>query len=229
MKKVIVILVIGLLLIQLLACVSKPQESDVLPTTVTAAAEISEAELYEEFIASREWTLMEDGAGDLSEWEWELTARKIFDFDGDGVDELWIEASEPGGFDKFSGFYTVEDAKVKELLFGYITGGTIGGDEVAMCYDTQTQQHLVGLAGYTGGFGGGAHSTTCYEYKTGQLREVLSMEELSMHGSETEYTVNGAQVTEDEYNQAHARLTKPTDETFLMGTPPRPGNSTTKG
>jgi len=225
MKKCTCLLAAGLLLLSLTACAAKPEEPapTTTATTVATAAETNdigeepgEAELYEAFIESRQWTFMEDGAGDLSEWDFELTARKMFDFDGDGVDELWIEASEPGGFDKFSGFYCIEDAQVKELLTGYITGGTIGGDEVAMYYDTQTKQHLAGLSGYAGGFGGNASYGTYYECENGQLREVLSLEMESMFDSEPVYTVSGKQVTEEEYELAQARMIEPTDKKFLL-------------
>ena len=220
MKKLLYLLAAGLFLTGLAACAAKPEEP--ASTTVTTSAEINETELYEEFLESREWALMEDGAGDLSEWDFELAAQKIFDFDGDGVDELWIEASEPGGFDLFSGLYTIESAQVKELLSGYVTGGSIGGNCVVAYYDTQTQQHIVSLVGYAGGIGGGGgvRYGTYYEYENGQLREVLDLKLESLYGREPVYTVNGEQVTEEKYNQTLARLTKPTDETFLLGKNP---------
>ena len=233
MKKIIYLLAAALFLIGLAACAAQPQETPMTAgttpprtasaspsTTVTTAVEIQDAGLYEAFLASKQWKLMEDGAGDLVEWDFELTAHKIFDFDGDGVDELWLEASEPGGFDKFSGFYAIEDAQVKELLSGYITGGSIGGDEVAMFYDTQTKQHLVSVVGYAGGFGGNASYGTYYEYKNGHLREVLDLKLESLFEREPVYEIDGEQVTEAEYNQALARMTEPTDKTFLLeGTP----------
>jgi|GEM_PF-5832318 len=227
MKKVIVILVAGLLLIRLAACVSKPKEPDSTtnPTTVTTAAEITEAKKssdagpYEAFLKSGQWALLQDGAWDLLERDFELTAYKVFDFDGDGVDELWLEASKSDGFDKHSGFYTIENAQIKELLSGYLSSGSSGGDYVAMYYDAQTQQHLAGLVGNTNGFDRFAIYGTYYEYKNGQLREVLDLTLTSGYeeiDSETVYTVNGKQTTEEEHNQAYARLTKPTDKKFLL-------------
>jgi len=195
-----------------------------MTTTVTTAAETndvaeepSEAALYEAFLESRQWALLEDGAGDFVDRGFEITAQKMFDFDGDGVEEFWLRAKEPENQERINKFYTIQNAQVKELLSGFAFIGTQGGDEIAVYYDTQTKQHLMSLVYYeSGGTDGRAHSITCYEYKNGQLREVLDLDELHLRGRDPVYTVNGKQATEEEYNKAYARLTEPTDKKFLL-------------
>jgi tetratricopeptide (TPR) repeat protein len=209
--------------------------------------DIDEYELYYQFMNSRQWA--EDyRLGDyVGTTDIEITAYKIFDFDDNGTNELWLEAYaydyRPRGI---SGFYTIEGGQVKNLLIGNLSGGSIGGDWVAVRFDAQTGNHLIGLEGFAGGFGGNSSWGEYFEYVNGQISgvfNIFTMSQVEYNFSETQledetlyyveehnlfsesepqsryitiYEIDNVQVTREAYEQIRTRLLNPSEEKFIL-------------
>jgi len=158
-----------------------------------------------------EWDLFADG--DYENCGLEITAYKIFDFDGDGVSELWLEAYEDSVAWSWgmSGFYTVESSQVKNLIIGRQTGGSIGGDYIVMGYDNSAGCHIVVKTGFVGGFGGQITYSAYYDYKAGQLTEIANTENAFFIDEKIprEFMVNGKIVPEDDYWALEERFSEP--------------------
>ena len=141
-----------------------------------------------------------------------ITEYKIFDFDSDGVDELWLKACTDGivWAASLSGFYKFVDDKVVTLLFGNFSGGSMGGDWLITKYDTLTNQHVLGIEGYTGGYGGHYEYREYYEYRNGVLASVgaFAFEHYDIVGEEfkVKYYVNGLQANKSEYDKMEDRF-----------------------
>ena len=214
--------------------VEKPTESEIVAASSIPSG-VDEVALYEKFIQSRQWAA---GEADLPA---DITAYTIFDFDGDGIQELWLEAYDETGPQKsgISGFYSIKNAQVEQLLRGTLSGGSIGGEEIVICYDTVTEKHLIGLDGFYGGFDGSAHSSVYYEYKKGDLHQAISglmlsqakenysaeeLEDEALYYVEsnefknyiTVYEVDDVRVRKDIYEETMVRLTEPLDEKYIM-------------
>jgi hypothetical protein len=217
------------------------------PNTPAPSAESNAQEIYYEFMRSKEWR---NDDWDLywfaPDTEHEITSYKIFDFDGNGVYDLWIEMEDDTGFRPagISAFYTIEDGQVKRLLDGSLSGGTMGGDWITTAYDSQTGEHLIGVTGYMGGFGGRNNWSRYYRYINGELSRAFSISEMSQveinysddeladdtlfyveddspFGSSdgrfiTVYRVNDVQVTREVYEQMKARINSPIDERYIL-------------
>jgi len=201
-------------------------------------------DIYYEFMQSGEWKGDEVwlDEGNLEGQGIEITAYKIFDFDGDGVKELWLEAYD-NEFRRhaYSAFYKIEDGQVKRLLYGVLSGGSMGGDWVTVRYDTYTEKHLLSLIGSFGGFGGRSSTGKYYEYENGELNEAFSM--LTMYQTAknyreedleglyyvdedddrepewrtiTIYEIDDERVTKEAFEQMRERLIEPIDDTFIL-------------
>ena len=154
--------------------------------------------------------------------ELEITASKIFDFDGDGISELWLEAYENSvmwGWG-ITGFYTVLDGEVTTVLSGEVSGGSIGGDRVVTSYDALLERHVLGKIGTVGGFGGQNTYSFYYDYAEGALTELTSFE-ATVYWDEDEYecVVNENEASLEQYVAMESRFTEPVDEHFIL-----PGN-----
>ena len=165
-----------------------------------------------------EWNLFADG--DYENWRLEITAYKIFDFDGDGVSELWLEAFEDSVTWSWgmSGFYTVENGQVKNLIIGQQTGGSIGGDYIIMGYDNFTGRHVVVNTGFVGGFGGQLTYSSYYDYEFGRLTELISVENTFYIDEKEprEFMVDGEIVLEDDYWAVEERFVEPIDPFYYL-------------
>ena len=245
----------ALTLLMLASCGEEAPSGEPTPSLTPSAPSPSpelisteDEDIYYEFMQSGEWrndnTWYWDDEGSLvPEWL-EISAYKIFDFDDDGVKELWLEAYEDGGYSRwgYSAFYSVENGQVKRLLYGHLSQGSIGGGWVVAYYDTQTEKHLLSLIGSFGGFGGRGSSGKYYEYENGELNEAFSIfsewhpnrdyydEEIEglLHYVDEDdydtvwhrvaiYEINDERVTKEAFEQMKERLIDPIDEKFILG------------
>jgi hypothetical protein len=204
--------------------------------------------IYEDFLNSTKWREVED----TTQWDEpfevnsvEIESKKIFDLDGDGVPELWFVARTPGdgGGEEVSSFCTIIENEVKVLLSGYRSGGTIGGDWIGICFDNGTSKHIVGLFGYTGGFGGIMSWAVYYSYEEGTLNRIIDLNQMSQPGKQYDgeelqdpslyfieedsvsfsgepyisvYKVNDKQVTKEAYEEVVDRFVDPKDKEFIL-------------
>jgi len=183
--------------------------------------------LYRDYLASDDWAWEwspEGGMGDAyakaDAGRYELTGQKIFDFDGDGVLDLWFAAQGkkyPAA--KVSGFCTAADGKVEALLRGYVCGGSLGGETVAARYDTERKEHVLLLAGGWGGFGGHGSSGTYYAMKNGTLTEIgndWAVEYAEDTEGENSWHINGQEVSGQEFALWRGRYKDPTDKNYIL-------------
>ncbi len=176
--------------------------------------------VYLDFMQSDEWAKGTDGYGEAYDISGiGINAYKIFDFDGNGTPELWLEALDYSGIRPWgiSALYTIEDSTVRNLLLGYQSGGTIGGEYLVIRFDTQTARHVIALEGYAGGFGGSAASSRYYDYQDGELTEIGSTSIINDGESgTTEYKINGTVVSAEAYEAVSARFEAPADNSYTM-------------
>jgi len=107
---------------------------------------------------------------------------------------------------------------VKELLVGEISGGSIGGDCVITAYDTLNSRHVLGVAGYVGGFGGEAEYVTYYDYSCGTLVKVASFESVVYFDDDEykEYNVNEKAASKEQYEETAERFIEPTEPLYCL-------------
>jgi hypothetical protein len=205
--------------------------------------------IYENFLKSKEWRKVKQGEEPFEIDSVEVESKKIFDFDSNGIPELWFIAKTSGeasmGKEEISGFCTITDNKVKILLSGYISGGTIGGDSVDIRFDKKTSEHVVGLTGYAGGFGGNMSWANYYSYKTGTLNQIIQFSQMSQIDEQyddkelqdpalyyiekenpfkssgaksyiTIYKVNDKQITKEVYQKTVKRFILPGNKEFVI-------------
>jgi len=152
--------------------------------------------------------------------DWRITDKSIFDFDGDGVLDLWFRAVwgeedfiSPRWSSSITGFATIKNNEVVLLLSGYTTGGSIGGDFVAFGYDQETFEYVIILNGFAGGFGGNYSSTIIYSMQTGELARLYWIDYTyfwaAHHAGEEEhiFRVSGEDVCYEVYAQIANRFT----------------------
>lgn len=206
---------------------------------------------YNEFLNSNKWrkiNLYNEGESEINSVE--IVAQKIFDFDDNGIPELWFVAKTPGNKDsskgeEISGFCTIDNNKVKILLKGYISGGTIGGETINILYDKEMSQHVIALIGYSRGFNGNMAWGEYYSLNNGLFDKVAQISQISQVGNQYEdielqdpklyyvekesplessddekyitvYKVNEKQVSIEEFNQIKSRFVLPENEKFIL-------------
>ena len=156
----------------------------------------------------------------------EITAKRILDFNGDGTLDLWFRAENISSVTRWPSnrtnaitvFATIVDGEVMVLLRGYFTGGSIGGSYVTSAYAQETSEHLVVLSGFAGGFGGLMTGARFYHVHEGELAKLYSIEYWYYFETELEerFIVNGEEVSAEVYNQISSRLINPTNEYFFL-------------
>ena len=207
--------------------------------------------LYDAYLASDEWRSVTSGlAGQGSIGDHvNIKHHKIFDLDGDGVPELWYKVTSddmgPRGPESASGFCTILDGKVERLLSGYECGGSAGGDDIVIRYDTETSKHVVGLEGYSGGFGGSSADCEYYDFHDGLINKIVSTYTISQDGTYFEkdelkdsslyyieeknpydstgstpyitiYKVNDIQTKKENYEKARSRFVNSKDDKYKL-------------
>ena len=202
-------------------------------------------DLYAQFMDSRQWqTVDEYGYGSESE-EMQITEYKIFDFDGNGIPELLFHAEDADmmgvrGPARRDLFCTIEDGVVKQLLSCYVSGGSIGGNQIVFGYDTETKTHVVCESGYGGGFMGSMAWDTIYELNNAELRKTVEYSQTTQvaenyvngeldkpglfypsdmdYGKQavfTVYMINDEQVSEEAYYDVNNRFVPPIDKDLV--------------
>ncbi len=163
-------------------------------------------ELYNEYISTGDFSKHKhyDGGGVP------VVKSVIFDYDGDGMPELWVSSScDVGGprNETFSEFCTIENGKVKRLLNCAESGGTIGGDYVGIEYSKSDDRLLISTAAYSGGWGGTSNSMVMYSLSGGTLKQEASTASTiyNSHNNPEEqdvYNVDDEDVTKEKYESA---------------------------
>lgn len=67
-----------------------------------------------------------------------------------------------------TGFFAIRDNHIEELLRGYDSGGTSGGDYVCLWYDDKEQRVLLGKDRYYGGGAGYGTESEVYDWESGE-------------------------------------------------------------
>ncbi|MDR1704609.1 MAG: hypothetical protein LBS19_07985 [Clostridiales bacterium] len=159
--------------------------------------------LYNGFAESLEWadgSELEDWGTDITSLE--ITRFEIMDLDGDSVPELLMDAftggeTRNGGM---SGLYRIDGSEVVQLLEGFLTGGSLGGDYIRHCTDTWAAEPMIALTGRAGGFGGTASWSEFYAFRDGELAkitEIFQMEQQRQNYGEDELTDPGLYYTDE--------------------------------
>ena len=182
--------------------------------------------LYLAFLESSDWVWVDchQCCGRVqSTWrdDWRITDKTIFDFDGDGVPDLWFRAVwgedefiSPRWSNSITGFATIVDGEVVLLLSGYTTGGSIGGDFITSAYDQETSEYVIVVHSFVGGFGGIFNGSRFYSMQNGKLTRLYSIcvtYYWATQGREEEYlfTVNGEDVSFEIYVSILYRFAAP--------------------
>lgn len=102
---------------------------------------------------------------------------KLYDLDGSGhlILSCLVEPVIPSGHAlSCSGFYTIKDNQVEELITGYECGGSLGGDIVGLFFDQETSTIVLGAYNHAGGFGGIAWGEDLYRFEKGEITPLHS-------------------------------------------------------
>ena len=203
--------------------------------------------IYTEYMESTQWQdeyePQDEYESDITDFK--ITTFKIFDLDDNGIPELWFHAESsdelgPGGTARRDIFCTIEGSNVIQLLSGYTSGGSIGGAEIAVYYDTKTLAHVICEEGHAGGFGvrrDGLKYTIFY----GSITEVIQYQSINQiasnyvdgeldnsgwyYPSDREiggealfivYYVDGEQVQKETYDRVSNRFIAPINEDFKL-------------
>lgn len=187
--------------------------------------------MYTAFLESGDWAVIPNmqAGGYLTinpDGLFEITGTSILDFDGDGVLDLWFRAESVRRRCRFTnsavitGFATIVDGEVVQLLHGYITGGSIGGTFVTARFNTETSEHLIMRGYFSGGWGGRSSGANLYSMHNGELTLEYWFERRhymeTIHEEAKElFWVNGEEVSEDDYNQFTSRFEWPSDDALI--------------
>ena len=169
--------------------------------TVYAAeqdAYLRDRQIYLEYLSAEDWmspdgdTYFEEVMDDFDDKNIGINATAMFDFNEDGVYELYFTALSQNSYlpRGLSSLLTIENGKPKPLLHGVQTGGGWFGEYITFYYDNQTKRDVITLEQY--GYGGGAFD---YEHKIYDYRGT-ELELLAVFG-ESGQNWSGALVPED--------------------------------
>ena len=133
----------------------------------------------------------------------------IIDFDGDGMPEMLFETYDqsgpmPMGFSQFC--VLNGQGEVEPILSCELSGGTAGGDSLSFYYDNENDNHLIGLFGYAGGFGGYIEWYRMYTYESNELTLLTEFDAYSPDNKTIDYTIDGKAVSETQYTATVARF-----------------------
>jgi len=152
---------------------------------------------------------------------WRISDKRLFDFDNDGVIDLWFRAVSgeedfisPRWSSSITGFATIRDGEVFLLLNGFTTGGSIGGSFVTFGYDQENSEYVLVVSSFAGGFGGNYSGARIYSMQNGEVTRLYRIGYThlwaSHHGGEEShiFTVDGENVCYDVYAQIADRFLK---------------------
>ena len=221
------------------------------PEIMEKMSELSNADyerIYTEYMESTQWQdeyePQDEYESDITDFK--ITTFKIFDLDDNGIPELWFHAESsnelgPGRPARRDIFCTIEGSNVIQLLSGYISGGSMGGEEITVYYDTKALAHVICKEGHAGGFGGSAEWTEVYDFSNGSITEVIQYQSINQiasnyvdgeldnsgwyYPSDREiggealfivYYVDGEQVQKETYDRVSNRFIAPINEDFKL-------------
>lgn len=106
----------------------------------------------------------------------------------------------------YSGFFSIKDKKIYELLTGFQCGGSIGGNYIHLWYDKKDMKTKLGSTGIYGGFGGQARDADIYDYEEGVLKPAYTF--YSVRQSVGNYSDNLVQNAHLYYDDRNLPFTK---------------------
>jgi hypothetical protein len=188
--------------------------------------------LYTAYMESTDWAWQthpyETSRGPLNSDEvsrFKVTASKIYDFDDDGVLDLWFKAEDSA--DDYSQrsvmtFYcTIADGRVKQLLNGF-SGRGRGGHHVTIMQHQELPMFVVAHIDTMGSrnLAGEIITISYYSIKNGELSTLETARYsdnwmLRSSGSESKYGVNGQPVSQEEYYKVVDKYIKPICHTYF--------------
>ena len=181
--------------------------------------------IYWDYIKSNEWRSFSREIGPRVE-ELDRTQTIFYDFDGDGVLEMWFKASNgksSGWPETLSLFCTIKNGRVEQLLKSGECGGELGGDYVTLTYSEDDNKLRIGNFYHARGFGGVSGSLTSYDYSNSTLKKYLEYSGTSYNDQPSKNTINGKSVSEEEYRdftQKYHNLSFDNAQNLLFYTPP---------
>ena len=173
-----------------------------------------------EILAIRDDEVTDEHAMYLSYLEqYKTTAYKIFDFDGDGVLDLWFEAEENDDIQTqnriITGLCTIANRKVELLLYGN-GGWNAGGNYVTVMKNKETSANVIVFVDSLGGYDSGIRVTRqrFYAMKNGGLSELETLRytyrwATEQMGAESIYEVDGVYVSKEIYEKTANTYTNP--------------------
>ena len=181
--------------------------------------------IYNDYIKSESWRTF---SGELSPRVDELDRIQelYYDFDGDGILEMWLKASidqTAGWPETLSLFCTIKDSKVEKLLTAGECGGELGGDYVTLSYCENDNRFYIGKFNHSRGFGGISGGYEGYTLSGSTLTKEVEYQIITFNGQSPENTINGNKVSSEEYNSfvnTYHHLDFDTAEKLLYYTPP---------
>ena len=137
--------------------------------------------IYLSYLTSGEW--QENFINKIHEnylEEMEITATSMFDFDGNGVYELWYEANTVYGYPSVSSVLTIESGKVKNILTCSTRGSTIERSDIRFFRDSNKEEDVIGLIEREDEIFGKSESYSFYNYSNAKLTSVKYFEKTTM-------------------------------------------------
>lgn len=139
--------------------------------------------LYQEFTQSGSLSVTDAATDSRTTTQEDLRTYKktykLYDFRHTGEPILYFMAEpyrRPGFPESYSGFYTIRDNQLVELVSGYECGGSLRGDYACIWYDRETGRVLPGTNGFWGGFGGYASCGEVYDKKNEEMTRIASFD-----------------------------------------------------
>ena len=127
----------------------------------------------------------------------------IFDLDNDGIDECLFKFSGKSAFElSYIELCAIKNGQVKKILNASCSGGSYGGTNLFIGYDTRNHNPVVMLTSSSGGFGGTAGGRTIYDYTDGELFELVDFEYIENNDGSSQYTINNVSVTKESMEKA---------------------------
>ena len=219
----------------------KPEDTD-RPTSVDAYAR--DAEIYSAYLTGGEL----EGIAEYMNKDYIVVESCMVDFDSDGTYELVLSIRDeeypgPRGYYTISAVYAINNGAVTKLDQVENPGGTGGGDNFYIKYDSKTNKHIV-MKTSLGRDGVWAfdYNRTAYTVSGGKLNEYLKITTVfrsfdnTSYGSTAEqikeevplsyedndgiyyHEINDNYVSKEDHDEAEARFIEPTDSAYQMKT-----------
>ncbi|MBQ3969379.1 MAG: hypothetical protein II685_02695, partial [Clostridia bacterium] len=167
-------------------------------------------QIYLEFMNNDEWKTYEDVVyPNIDIEKCSIAHYKIFDYDNEGIPELWIFAKDGASSVNeitASAIYTICDGEVDTLLTGSTCGGTMGGNTISFVKDKADGRYYISDTSVVGGFGGTETERVIYNYIDGELSVKSDQYMLAWQNTElgtNEYKIDSKNVTINDFSAAY--------------------------